>query len=104
MSDSNGSSDVPQQRAPSPTPSEKSVKSDISSASSRLPKPSGLRAPTATITKPSTAASAVPSSTRIGRMCTAHGHGAKTGPPPLELQKSKCHHFLIVFCAFSSLN
>lgn len=102
MSESNGSSDVPQQRAPSPTPSEKSVKSDISTASSRLPKPSGLRAPTATITKPSTSASAVPStpsSTRIGRICTAHGHGAKAGPPPLELNKS---NFLIFLCVFLS--
>lgn len=89
------------ERAPSPTPSEKSIKSDISTASSRLPKPSGMRPPssTATIRKPSTSsitATSTPVSTRIGRLCTAHGHGAKAGPPPLELHKSK-YYFSISF-------
>lgn len=83
------------QRAPSPAPSEKSIKSDISTASSRLPKPTGMKPPssTATIRKPSTSSISstvsTPVSTRIGRLCTAHGHGAKAGPPPLELHKSK---------------
>lgn len=83
------------QRVPSPAPSEKSIKSDVSTASSRLPKPTGMRPPssTATIRKPSTSSiastSSTPVTTRIGRICTAHGHGAKAGPPPLELLKSK---------------
>lgn len=80
-------------RAPSPAPSEKSIKSDISTASSRLPKPSGIRPPSATVKKPTTSPSAMPPpatpNTRIGRLCTAHGHGAKPGPPPLELNKRK---------------
>ncbi|XP_055300483.1 restin homolog isoform X10 [Sitodiplosis mosellana] len=81
-------------RAPSPTPSEKSIKSDVSTASSRLLKPTGMRPPssTATIRKPSTSSITVtstPVSSRIGRLCTAHGHGAKAGPPPLELHKNE---------------
>lgn len=85
------------ERAPSPTPSERSIRSNASTASSRLPKPTGMRLPTATATikKPSTSATAAPttpSSTRIGRLCTAHGHGAKAGPPPLELHKSEYFH------------
>lgn len=94
-------------RAPSPTPSEKSIKSDISTASSRLPKPSGMRPPssTATIRKPSTSsitATSTPVSTRIGRLCTAHGHGAKAGPPPLELHKSEYHFSISFFFVFIS--
>lgn len=87
------------QRPPSPTSSEKSIKSDISTASSRLPKPTGMRPPTltATIKNPTTssasALTSTPNSTRIGRLCTAHGHGAKAGPPPLELHKSKYRFF-----------
>lgn len=83
------------QRPPSPAPSEKSIKSDISTASSRLPKPTGMRPPSsiAIVRKPSTSSVAsipsTPTSTRIGRLCTAHGHGAKAGPPPLELHKSE---------------
>lgn len=92
MSESN-TSGTPDARAPSPTPSERSIKSDVSTASSRLPKPTGMRPPQATISSgasTSTAAPATPSSSRIGRLCTAHGHGAKAGPPPLELNKSEC--------------
>lgn len=94
MSETNpeASPDGDAQRAPSPTPSERSIKSNVSTASSRLPKPSGMRLPTAVIKKPSTSVSAAPATpvtTRIGRICTAHGHGAKAGPPPLELNKSE---------------
>ncbi|XP_031623867.1 restin homolog isoform X3 [Contarinia nasturtii] len=83
------------ERAPSPAPSEKSIKSDVSTTSSRLPKPTGMKPPssTATIRKPSTssasAQNSTPVSTRIGRLCTSHGHGAKSGPPPLELHKKE---------------
>lgn len=81
-------------RAPSPTPSDRSIKSDISTTSSRLPKPSGMKPPTATISSgasasTSAAPAATPTSSRIGRLCTAHGHGAKAGLPPLELNKSE---------------
>lgn len=79
-------------RATSPTPSEISIRSDVSTASSRLPKPTGLRQPSATIKKPTTSPTTMApptSATRIGRICTAHGHGVKAGPPPLELSKSK---------------
>lgn len=89
------------QRAASPAPSEKSIKSDVSTASSRLPKPTGIRPPAATIMKPSTsinATNATPVTTRIGRLCTAHGHGAKAGPPPLELLKSKYYFLTSIFC------
>lgn len=82
-------------RAPSPTPSDRSITSNASTASSRLPKPTGMRPPTAVIKKPSTSVSSTPATpvtTRIGRICTAHGHGAKAGPPPLELHKSKYFH------------
>lgn len=90
---------APDARAASPTPSERSIKSDVSTASSRLPKPTGMRPPQATISSGASASSsaaaaaaapATPSSSRIGRLCTAHGHGAKAGPPPLELNKSEC--------------
>lgn len=84
------------ERSPSPAPSEKSIRSDVSTASSRLPKPTGMRPPSsiATIKKPSTSSTTAmspttPATTRIGRLCTAHGHGTKAGPPPLELNKSK---------------
>lgn len=77
-------------RAPSPAPSEKSIKSDVSTASSRLPKPSGMRPPSAVIKRPSPpVAASTPVSNRIGRLCTSHGHGTKSGPPPLELHKSE---------------
>lgn len=82
-------------RAPSPTPSEHSVTSDISTTSSKLPKPSGLRPPAATIksipsaTTSSTSSAATASTSRIGRLCMAHGHGHKAGLPPLELNKRK---------------
>lgn len=93
------------EQASSPSPSEKSIKSDVSNASSRLPKPSGMRPPssTATIRKPSTSSitsASTPTSTRIGRLCTSHGHGAKAGPPPLELHKSKYHFSIACFFFF----
>lgn len=92
MSQANASSENGAKRAPSPTPSERSTRSDASTASSRIPKASGIKPPSATIKKPSTSASSpapVPTTPRIGRLCTQHGHGVKPGPPPLELQKSK---------------
>lgn len=90
MSETNPSSDT-NQRAPSPAPSEKSTKSDVSTASSRLPKPTGIKLPSATIKKPSTSTANIPTTptTRIGRICTQHGHGIKASLPQLELHKSK---------------
>lgn len=86
------------QRPPSPATSDISLKSDVSTASSRLPKPTGMKPPssTAIIRKPSISSNpltSTPVSTRIGRLCTAHGHGAKSGPPPLELHKSEYNCF-----------
>lgn len=91
MSQVNASSENGAQRASSPTPSERSTRSDISTTSSRLPKPSGIKPPSATIKKPSTSTTtpATPVTPRIGRLCTQHGHGHKAGPPSLDLHKSK---------------
>lgn len=77
-------------RAPSPTPSERSTRSDLSTASSRLPKPTGAR-PRINSNASSIAGNAAGDSvpTRIGRICTAHGHQHKASLPSLELNKSK---------------
>lgn len=90
MSDENAQMPMaPPPRPTSPTPSEKS---DRSTASSKLPRPSGIKPPSAVIKAGPSATSTettTPNTPRIGRFCMSHGHDVKAGPPPLEFNKCK---------------